>query len=203
MPFTYSSFIHSINMDWVSTVTGSVFVIDAGTEAVLVLLEFAYLRQASGWRFHAWGHFSWFTPCYSLCLLVQFYNSGHWRLPLKTVSKLQLPEPTRSMSSSCFLGGTVLVTFGLLPLGVGARCDLDDRLGSCRVAAWSLWSWDGLFTDTEICSLLSSWVALDFLIAPSLARSCGQLGIPAPHMFPFFPAPSASFNPPASQALPT
>ena len=129
MPFTYSSFIHSINMDWVSTVTGSVFVIDAGTEAVLVLLEFAYLRQASGWRFHARGHFSWFTPCYSLCLLVQFYNSGHWRLPLKTVSKLQLPEPTRSMSSSCFLGGTVLVTFGLLPLGMEPGVTLMIALG--------------------------------------------------------------------------
>ena len=55
MPFIYSSFIHSINVDWVSMVMGSVFVIGAGTEVVLVLLEFAFLRQASGWRLHAWG----------------------------------------------------------------------------------------------------------------------------------------------------
>ena len=48
MPFIYSSFIHSINVDRVSMVMSSVFVIGAGTEVILVLLEFALLPQASG-----------------------------------------------------------------------------------------------------------------------------------------------------------
>ena len=140
IPFIWSLFILSINVYWVSTVSGSIFVIGAGIKQSLLF-----------WSLHSCGRpvvddsmlgdqFSWFASCYSRAVSScwKFYISRHQCLHWKTGNKSQLPELTRHMSSHCFLAGAVLVTSCLLPLGMEPGCGHNDRPGSCIVAASGL-----------------------------------------------------------------
>lgn len=109
---TYLQLIHSFNKCWLSVNGDELCICDRcwDSSGPCSGICISCGRLAVG-RFHAWG------PVFLVHILllsswshlVQFYISEHQCLPPKTPGKLQLPEPTGSMASSCFPAGTVLV----------------------------------------------------------------------------------------------